>query len=81
MVFHFAEPAKIFITNTLMQHPFYGEKGGAKDKLGGEPQNNELPPYSLKLQLKVRSSQPAIDSTPNAVSDLPRLKAGKPRTP
>jgi len=24
MVFHFAESGKIFITNTLMQHPFYG---------------------------------------------------------
>jgi hypothetical protein len=45
MVFHFAEPGKIFITNALMQRPCYGGKGGAEDKLGGEPQNNELPPY------------------------------------
>jgi len=52
MVFHFVEPGKIFITNTLMQHPFYGEKGGAEDKLGGEPQNNELPPYPLNPSSK-----------------------------
>jgi hypothetical protein len=78
MVFHFAEPGKIFITNTLMQRPRYSGNGDAEDKLDGEPQNNELSSLTPSTRYRqVHSSHARLATAAEALSVLRGLKSAE----